>query len=740
MITIPNQLSNQKFILLKDKNQPLQKKWQTVNNHVLDSDVFQSFLERNNNVYGVPTGHNNLIVIDFDDKATQDALAPLLPETFTVFSASKRLYHLYFFTDDVSNRYADEPGTDRRLMDIQGLGKYVVGPNSILPSGKSYDIAKDKPIATLYAAELNEILSLLKITLKQHEQSNRDKSIQSTDWEIFLNPTAVKIKQELKVSTLLQRFQIPIHKNPTKCPLGHESQSEKNFSFDDTRGLWHCFHCGQSGDVIHLYQYLYGLNNFKETKNKMFKDLFIKEQDYENALRNIDDEVRAKKNPAISNFEIDAIANVMISHFLFVTLKETDKVHYYDRHSGIYKNFGEQEIQLELEKYFTDLVKTNIVSEVINKIKRLTHKSVQVFNTHENLICMRNGVFNFETKLLLPHSPDYLFINSIPTIYNISSKCPKIDKFFKDIYPQNPELLYEICTFVLLKHNRHEKAVILVGTGRNGKSVYLSLTTSLIGVENVSSKSLQNLSEDKFATSGLFGKMANISSDIPSKKIADSSSFKGLVSGKDLIDAQFKGENSFKFVSNAKLLFSCNQLPSTNDQSDGFLRKWCILQFNQTFSGEKDNKFLLEEITDEDELSGLFNECIKRFDKVNIKGLDYTEDIEAVREMYNDLSDPLQSFLDEKTNYDGMSGIPFMEFYDKFTEFLTKRKSNPVTSNMLGRMLNNKKIKRHTSRTIKDNIATTQLEIFGYSWLDDNKKPDDYIDLGPTGQVPAKDI
>lgn len=329
---------------------------------------------------------------------------------------------------------------------------------------------------------------------------------------------------------------------------------------------------------------------------------------------------------------------------------------------------------------------------------------------------MKNGVFNLTNKLLIPHSSDYYFLNSIPVTYNTTAKPEKIAQFFNEIYEENPELLFEIITYLITPNNKHEKAVVLVGSGRNGKSVYLKLCRAFLGKDNISAVSLQTLSGDRFATSSLFGKMANISADIPNKRVADSSIFKTLVSGKDLVDAQYKNQNAFTFECSAKLLFSCNELPKTSDNSDGYMRKWLILKFNRKFEGKEDNKNLIEELSEEDELSGLFNEAIARYNKLENNGFSYTEDTDAIRELYNDLSDPLEIFMDAYLSYDGMSGIPFKDLYEKYNEFLTSRKMARVTETSLGISCKKKNIKKHIVSVFKDDKRTTQNEIFGYCW------------------------
>jgi len=263
--------------------------------------------------------------------------------------------------------------------------------------------------------------------------SKKEKKDIENDLEVFFNPEAVKIKETLKISQLINRFNIPIHKNPTMCPLGHTSENQSCFSFDDDTSRWHCFHCWKGGDIIHLYQRLYDYKNFSDTKNAMIKELFLDDKKYEEALKQISDFIRTRKVPLINNIDINNISKIMIKHYNFVTIEETDQIYYYDETVGVFKQKGEYIIQYECEKYFDGLSKTNIVNEITNKIKRLTHKPLSTFDQHQNLICLKNGVFNLETKLLINHSADYYFLNYLPINYNASSKCEKNLKFMKEI-------------------------------------------------------------------------------------------------------------------------------------------------------------------------------------------------------------------------------------------------------------------------------------------------------------------
>ena len=105
---------------------------------------------------------------------------------------------------------------------------------------------------------------------------------------------------------------------------------------------------------------------------------------------------------------------------------------------------------------------------------------------------------------------------------------------------------------------------------------------------NVSHIALQDLEDNRFRVAELYGKLANIFADLPSRRLYSSSMLKTLVSG-DPITAERKHERPFVFRNVAKLIFSANAIPGTSDRSHAFYRRWMIVPFEHTFNGEGGN-------------------------------------------------------------------------------------------------------------------------------------------------------
>src|SRR5262249_30584222 len=149
----------------------------------------------------------------------------------------------------------------------------------------------------------------------------------------------------------------------------------------------------------------------------------------------------------------------------------------------------------------------------------------------------------------------------IAVSFDPAAKCPHIERFVRSVFPDDTQLLpFEIVAWLMLPDANIQKAVLLLGEGANGKSVWLNLLLTFLGRENVSALSLHRIEADKFSAARLVGKLCNIGADLPTAALSGTSMFKALTGG-DLIPAERKFESSFEFRPFARLLFSANSAP-----------------------------------------------------------------------------------------------------------------------------------------------------------------------------------
>lgn len=351
---------------------------------------------------------------------------------------------------------------------------------------------------------------------------------------------------------------------------------------------------------------------------------------------------RKEQREKDEKIDFTGVAEGLLSVNNFLTIAETDELYYY--HEGVYIPFGEVYVKSEVQKQYQDLT-THDYNEVINYIKRKSYVPLKEVNNNHQYIAMQNGVFNLNTYQLEPFDPKHHIITKIPVKYDPAAKCPEIEKFLKDtLAPGDIPAIEEFIGYCLLRDYPIQKAFMLVGSGRNGKSTLLRLLKAFIGNDNVSSIAVQELEENHFAGANLMGKLANIYADLPAKSLATTGTLKMLTGG-DNITAEKKFGGFVSFVNYAKMIFSTNQMPETYDDTDAFYRRWVIINFPNTFE-EKPDARIDERLKSESELSGLLNIAIVGLKRLLENGrFSNHKQIEEIRDQYVRLSNPTQAFI-----------------------------------------------------------------------------------------------
>jgi putative DNA primase/helicase len=255
-----------------------------------------------------------------------------------------------------------------------------------------------------------------------------------------------------------------------------------------------------------------------------------------------------------------------------------------------------------------DRIKTHLVNEVVEKLKRRTKHELK----EEPLkISFKNYVFDYGEFLngkggnyLIPieDAKEIIVFHHIPWSLNrpLLDKCMEVfgreDGLIKVAEEEAPEavnvfrgwvgeswpLLFEITGYCLYPGYPFNKAFMLVGDGRNGKSTFLKLVRGILGPDNITAFPLQVLSREGFAQSELYHKLANIFPDVTETPIPYTGWFKALT-GEDRISAPRKFKSSISFENYAKLLFSANVTPKVKDMSEAYWRRWIVIEFPNKF-------------------------------------------------------------------------------------------------------------------------------------------------------------
>ncbi|GAG57354.1 unnamed protein product, partial [marine sediment metagenome] len=267
-------------------------------------------------------------------------------------------------------------------------------------------------------------------------------------------------------------------------------------------------------------------------------------------------------------------------------------------------------------------------------------------------------------------TPEYYITNPIPWELGESEETPEIDKLFVSwVGEEHIQELYEILAFAQAPKYFIHRIICLIGAGANGKSTFLSLLRRYLGDDNVVSSSLESLMKIRFEGSKLYKRLVCLMGETNFGTITQTDYIKGL-SGEDKMRIEFKGKDGFDDVNNAKLIMATNSLPSTTDKTDGFYRRWKIINFDNKFTIEKD---VLDDIPIK-EFNNLAKKCFRVLQELWIKPT-FTNDggFEDRKANYEKHSNPLVLFLTENFIKDNGSDYMSDEFREEFLIFLNER-------------------------------------------------------------------
>lgn len=401
--------------------------------------------------------------------------------------------------------------------------------------------------------------------------------------------------------------------------------------------------------------------------------------------------------------------DVLIKEYILKTLDDTDEIWYSDSQCGIFLPNAEPIIKARIEQdkgmSYTDengnIIRPNLttyaVNEYINHIRRRTYISRDDFNPYIEWLACDNCMVNLKTGETSPFSADFMNTTQIPVNYIkynsghihilndfrrpngtgpiadffrlVECPCPSIIKFLYEIMtPDDVDLVLDFMAYCLWRSYKFNFWMLFNGAGLNGKSVLLMLIEKFFGKDNVSGETLDRLLHERFAPANLFQKMANIDADVSPDVIFNNTGVLKKLTGNDLHAGEFKYKKPFAFRNYAKLIFSCNKIPETEDNTDAFFRRILIINFTQQFFGEKDDPNLIDKLCTDDEFSGLLYELLSRLPRVLSEGIRKVtnEGMAETYEKYTRGSNSVKYFVEKGLEYDAGSKVTKTDLYKHY--------------------------------------------------------------------------
>ncbi len=337
---------------------------------------------------------------------------------------------------------------------------------------------------------------------------------------------------------------------------------------------------------------------------------------------------------------------------------------FYWYENGYYKKTDKDTVKAKIIAYIPDsLISDNLINNIYNLMLADDEHIAREedFNTNENYINFRNGLYNIATKSLEPHDSNILYSRQVNTDYvpdAVLTETSTFTKFICDLCKDESGIvdwerynaLAEIAGLAIsnIYGYRTKKAAILHSpVGNTGKSQFVALIANLIGAASIENIPLQNMNEDKgrfvFANAELIRLIIN--GDQGKATIKDSSIFKSITGG-DYIKTEAKGKDVKSLTFKGFIIIACNDLPYiADDKGEHVYRRFHIVPCTHEVPEKERDPEILNKMLEE--LPAIVNWAIEGLHRLIANRYNFTE-VAAGKEYienYRKSSDTVFSFL-----------------------------------------------------------------------------------------------
>lgn len=272
------------------------------------------------------------------------------------------------------------------------------------------------------------------------------------------------------------------------------------------------------------------------------------------------------------------------------------------------------------------------------------------------------------------HSPLYFSVNMLPGRLDPNlPDPPQFLAFLNQTFEGDKErvgFVQEWMGYLLLPDTSHQKMLIMLGEGRNGKSVLLEVIADMLGPRNVSNVPLDQLAS-RFGLGPTENKLVNICADVGNTRRIDEGALKQFVGG-DMMQLEQKFRDPRSFRPTARVMASANNLPAFNDSSSGLWRRMLVLPFDRQVPESEVDRQLTRKLVSERDQVLLF--ALLGLLRLQTNG-DFTRSgkMVAAATAYKRQSNPAHDFLTSAYQEDPASILMKDAIYQEYAEWSAKQ-------------------------------------------------------------------
>ncbi|MFF8191882.1 phage/plasmid primase, P4 family [Streptomyces bobili] len=305
------------------------------------------------------------------------------------------------------------------------------------------------------------------------------------------------------------------------------------------------------------------------------------------------------------------------------------------------------------------------------------------------IVACENGLLRIRDRALLPHTPGFFNLVSVPFAYDPTATAPEWEHFLSEVWPDDPAAitaLQEWFGYVLSGRTDLQKILLMVGPSRSGKGTIARVLKALVGKANLAGPTLAGLGTN-FGLSTLVGKSLAIISDARLSGNDNSQVVERLltISGDDTIDVDRKYREQWTGKLPSRLMILSNELPHFGDSSGVIANRFVLLSMRVSWLGREDPTLTDRLIA---EMPGILNWALDGLARLQRKGrlTEPTSSRDAVTTM-RDTASPTSAFIRERCTTGPACTVPVDALWTVWRDWAEDNGVRPGTKQVFGRNL-----------------------------------------------------
>lgn len=305
--------------------------------------------------------------------------------------------------------------------------------------------------------------------------------------------------------------------------------------------------------------------------------------------------------------------------------------------------------------------------------------------TEKDFVPVNNGIFNFETKILMPFSPEYVFTAKSHVDYNPAAANVVIhndddgtdwdvESWMQQLSddPEIVELLWQILSAIVRPFVRWNKSAwFYSSTGNNGKGTLCELMRQLCGSGSYASIPLTDFGKE-FALEPLTRATAIIVDENDVGSFIDKAGNLKSIITNDVFEINRKHKDIISYRFYGFMVQCLNEFPRVKDKSDSFYRRQLFIPFDKCFTGHE-RKYIKNDYLHRSEV---LEYVLYKVLHMDFYTLSEPASCADALNLYKEFNDPVRQFLDEILMELVWDFVPFSFLYDLYKSWFRRNSPN----------------------------------------------------------------